>query len=287
MIYEAYTGGSLDGSLVTQLIKSLIKSQLARMGYTLYRSDHFDIRSPIALSGYDGEEAAREAVKRVRDKTMVAYDALLSLWAQVEYCERTQMPGAYVECGVWKGGVGGFMALANMAFGKCRRPIHLFDAFGDICEPDPEVDGERALAEVEKLTGRERATMSGALSPLSGIYDRLGGPGDEGAVREFVAEEIGYGHENVITHRGWFQNTLPGADTGPIAILRLDGDWYASTKECLEHLYDRVVPGGFVIIDDYGCYDGCRRAVDEFLMTRGSAYLNFVSRDVRYIIKSR
>lgn len=268
------------------LLKYTIKSLLSRTGYTLYRSDHFDVRNPIALTGYDGEETAREAVNRVRDKTMVSYNALLSLWAQIEFCERTQMPGAYVECGVWKGGVGGFMALANIAFGERRRPIHLFDAFDDICEPDPELDGEKAVAEVEEYTGRDRATLSGAFRPLSGIYDRFGGPGDEGAVREFIAEEIGFGHENVFTHRGWFHNTLPVADTGPIAILRLDGDWYASTKECLEHLYDRVVPGGFVIFDDYGCYDGCRRAVDEFLVARGPAYLNFVSRDVRYIIKS-
>lgn len=54
-----------------------------------------------------------------------------------------------------------------------------------------------------------------------------------------------------------------------IAILRLDGDWYASTQICLEHLYDLVVPSGFVIVDDYGTYDGCRKAVDEFIAARG------------------
>lgn len=255
------------------------------MGYTLYRSHHFYIRRPIAFTGYDDEQAAREAVEKVRDKTMVAYDALLSLWAQIEYCERTRLPGAFVKCGVWKGGVGGFMALANMAFGRSRRPIHLFDAFDDICEPDPEVDGEKAIASVEKFTGRDRATLKSALRPLSGVNDRLGGAGDEDAVREFVAEELGYDQENVFTHRGWFQNTLRGAEMGSIAILRPDSDWYASTKVCLEHLYDHVVLGGFIILNDYGCYDGCRRAVDEFLLVRGPEYLNFVSRDVRPIVK--
>ena len=267
------------------MLKTAIKGSLNRMGYTLYRSDHFDIRSPIARSGYDGEEAARAAIARVRDRTMVAYDALLSLWAQVDYCERTGLPGAYVECGVWKGGAGGMMALANLAFGATRRPIHLFDAFDDICEPDPEKDGEKALAGVERWAGRDRATLTGAMEPLTGIYDRFGGPGDAAEVRAFVGEALGYGTEHVITHKGWFRDTLPVSDTGPIAILRLDGDWYASTMECLTHLYDRVVPGGFVIFDDYGCYDGCRRAVDEFLATRGPVFLNFVTTDVRYLIK--
>lgn len=272
--------------MVTPLIKSATKSLLGRMGYALYRSDHFDIRNPIAWTGYDGEEQTRAAINRVRKNTMVAYDALLSLWAQIEYCERTSLPGSYVECGVWKGGVGGLMALANMTFGETRRPIHLFDAFDDICEPDPELDGEKALLEIEKSTGRDRATLSGAMQPLAGVYDRYGGPGDEMAVRSFIAEELGYGHEQVFTYKGWFQDTLPTADTGPIAILRLDGDWYASTKECLDHLYDRVVPGGFIVLDDYGCYEGCRRAVDEFLAARDPAFLNFVTSDVRYLIKT-
>ena len=71
-----------------------------------------------------------------------------------------------------------------------------------------------------------------------------------------------------------------------IAILRLDGDWYASTMICLEYLYDRVVSGGFVIIDDYGCYDGCRKAVDEFRKARGIvAFLHHVDSDCRYWVK--
>ena len=66
--------------------------------------------------------------------------------------------------------------------------------------------------------------------------------------------------------KGWFQDTVPKNNHGPIAILRLDGDLYASTKICLEHLYKKVVPGGFIIIDDYGLA-GCKKAVDEFMGT--------------------
>ena len=73
---------------------------------------------------------------------------------------------------------------------------------------------------------------------------------------------------------------------GPIAVLRLDGDFYESTRFCLETLYDRVVPGGYVIIDDYGTFEGCRAAVHEFLDSRGLAlHLHYGNPDIRYLIK--
>ena len=78
-------------------------------------------------------------------------------------------------------------------------------------------------------------------------------------------------------HKGFFQTTVPAAagGIGPIALLHLDGDWYDSTRVCLAHLYDRVVSGGLITIDDYGAYDGCRRAVDTFLEASGvTAYLH-------------
>ncbi|MFL4469150.1 TylF/MycF/NovP-related O-methyltransferase [Tateyamaria armeniaca] len=236
--------------------------------------------------GYADEKAARTAIAKVRDRTMIAYPALTSLWEMIRHCELNEIPGAFVECGVWKGGVGGFMALGNLAMSSRRRPIHLFDAYDDICEPDPEVDGERAVSEVEALSGRSRSTLSGKMEPLTGVYDSLGGAGDAEVVRRFVADDLGYGDQNTHIHKGWFQDTVPASDTGPIAILRLDGDWYESTKVCLENLYDRVVSGGFVIIDDYGTYEGCQKAVDQFIEELGHpVFLSFVTPDVRYFIK--
>jgi hypothetical protein len=69
--------------------------------------------------------------------------------------------------------------------------------------------------------------------------------------------------------KGWFEDTLRTAATGPIAVLHLDGDWYESTRTILDALYGRVVAGGFVVVDDYGHWPGCRRAVDEFLGRTG------------------
>jgi hypothetical protein len=102
-------------------------------------------------------------------------------------------------------------------------------------------------------------------------------------------ELIGYPSELVEFHVGWFQDRVPtdASSIGSVALLHLDGDWYESTKICLDHLYANVSSGGFVVIDDYGTYDGCRRAVDAFLAAlpgRGP-FLNWVNRDIAYLIK--
>lgn len=191
---------------------------------------------------------------------------LASLWDQVSVCEREGVPGAFVECGVWKGGAVAWMALASQAAGASPRDLHLFDVFDDICEPDPTVDGELALEMTAQL-GRP-VEPSGRLVPMTGAYDSKGGHGTVEACQE-VLDHAGHPRDLTHFHVGWFQDTVPMAEVGPIAILRLDGDWYASTKVCLDHLYPNVAPGGFVVIDDYLTFDGCRLAVDEFRAEHG------------------
>jgi len=179
------------------------------------------------------------------------------------------------------------MALANLYAGKTRRHIHLFDSFTDICEPDASVDGEKAVTQARKW-GRNGGGDEGRLMPVEGFYDLFGGHGTLAGNKDLLERIVGYDPEFLHYHVGWFQDTMRNL-TPPIeaiAILRLDGDWYASTKVCLEYLYDRVVDGGFVIIDDYGAYDGCRRAVDEFRNSRGiDAFLHHVDAETRYWTK--
>lgn len=258
----------------------LINALLRPFGYAVIRKKN------TSSLDYDHEDEAREKITLVHGNTMASFECLVTLYQQVRHCELNDIPGCYVECGVWKGGAAGLMALGNLAYGLARRQIHLFDAFDDICEPDPSIDGERALAEVERITGVDRSDLSGRLRPLTGVYDGHGGAATTEQVDMLMRDVIGYDSDYVHYHVGWFQNTVPVTETGEIAILRLDGDWYASTKVCLEHLYENVVPGGFVIIDDYAAYEGCRKAVDEFMEVKGiGAYLNHVNRDCRYWIK--
>jgi len=213
---------------------------------------------------------------------MLPYGRLLSLYEQAVYCERAGIAGSFVECGTWKGGAVGLMALANLKQGKALRHIHLFDSFEGIPEPDEKVDGAKAVLEVQHAGGG----TNGALRPVSGLYESVG---TLQANRDLLEHIVGYDPDFLHYHRGWFQDTLPSDadEIGSIAILRLDGDWYASTKVCLEHLFDKVVSGGFVIVDDYGRYEGCRKAVDEFLDRASiSAFLHRIDSEGRYLIKS-
>jgi O-methyltransferase len=262
------------------MIKPLLKSMIGRLGYELRKKEE---RSRL---GYELEDAAVTAIAKVRTCTMLPPERLITLYQQATHCEKTGVAGAFVECGVWKGGSVALMALANLEQGAARRDIHLFDAFTDICEPDQAVDGERAIREV-KAWGKD-AGVSGKLAPVAGFYDSMGGAGTLDGNKELLERVVGYPATKLHYHVGWFQDTLPkdAAEIGAIALLRLDGDWYASTKVCLERLYDQVVPGGFVIVDDYGAYEGCRKAVDEFRNSRKiDAYLHHIDAEARYWIK--
>ena len=153
-----------------------------------------------------------------------------------------------VECGVWRGG----MSMAMMALLPTCPEFHLFDSFEGLPEPTAK-DGQRAIdISQQNLFIAERNYAR---------YDDL--------VREVDAR--GLSHRAQI-HKGWFEETVdPTKIQRPIAVLRLDGDWYASTYLVLDRLFDRVVDNGLIIIDDYFVWPGCSRAVHDFLSNRGLA----------------
>jgi len=162
-----------------------------------------------------------------------------------------QVPGSFVECGVWKGGSSAIMALAMKDAGQ-HRPLHLFDSFEGLPEPG-EKDGDQAAA---YSGGRKEGKLSSINLCRAGLEE----------VRHFIVDKIGMPEKLAHFHVGWFQNTVPAeaASVGPIALLRLDGDWYDSTKICLENLYPLLSPGGIIILDDYFAWEGCRKATDEY-----------------------
>lgn len=258
------------------LVKRVVKNVSAHFGYEM---------SAISYPRSASPEIFNAAVNAVAKFTMLPRDRLVSLYDQVAHCEMTGTPGAFVECGVWKGGSVGLMALASRHLNKnADRDLHLFDSFQDICEPNPDVDGAQAIKEI----GYIPELAKGHIRPVTGFYDQVGGHGTLADCQELLERRIGYPVNRLHYHVGWFQDVLPTVqgDIGPVAILRLDGDWYDSTKVCLDHLYDLVVPGGFVVIDDYGAYEGCKRAVDEFMQERGiRAFLHRVDQVCYYFVK--
>lgn len=194
-------------------------------------------------------------LRTVGPNTMVSYKRRSNVWDLAWACEKAGLPGAFVECGVWKGGSAAIMAYVAKKAGHGRK-TWLFDSFEGLPEPTA-ADGEKARVYAGDRTGGAMSSIAKCVGPLDDVkalFARLAIPEDA--------------YEPVV---GWFQDTLPATRErlGPIALLRLDGDWYESTKVCLEHLYDNVVPGGYVVIDDYAHWEGCQKAVDEFLAARG------------------
>jgi O-methyltransferase len=256
------------------LLRMIADTLLARTPWEIRRRP----RAPIPEPTFEQDAAAMAAAERVRARTMVAPAALVTLYRLVAHCEREGIEGALVQCGVWKGGSAAVMAMGSLEAGGGGRDLHLFDSFAGIPEPDARLDGDKAVREVGgagNAQGRLR---------VANDYRERGGPGSPEEVRAWI-ESLGWAQERLHLHPGWFQETVPAVAPSieRIAVLHLDGDWYDSTRVCLEALRHRVVPGGFVVIDDYGCYEGCRRAVDEQLRAlRPRPYLHFVNVDVRY-----
>jgi len=153
--------------------------------------------------------------------------------------------GAFVECGTWKGG----MSAAMMRVGGPQRLYHFFDSFEGLPKARGEVDGPQAL--------RWQANTA-----APGYYDNCSASLEEFAA---VIRQVPVPNENISIHKGWFADTVPHVDISPIAVLRLDGDWYDSTMLCLVCLFPQIVPGGLCVIDDYAEWDGCAKAVHDYL----------------------
>ena len=236
------------------------------------------------LSKFEIFDEPKPVIDEVKRNTMLFNDLrLINIKETVKYVTEAKINGAYVECGVWKGGSSAYAAYCFKRLNNIV-PIHMFDVFQDICEPDAEVDGERAIREVGGIQNAR-----GRLKSVDGFYDILGGYGNEINVNNLLTGNIiNYPIMDIYVHKGWFQDVLPTVSTliGPISVLRLDGDWYSSTKVCLEYLYKYVEKGGVVIVDDYGCYEGCRKAVDEFLAHLDeNPYLIKVDDECIYFVK--
>jgi hypothetical protein len=190
---------------------------------------------------------------------MTSNDKLFALIVATRYVVDHEIAGDVVECGVWRGGSIAAVARTLMARGDVGRELHLFDTFEGM---PPPADRDR------RHDGRPAAELLAA-APRGGVYWAAAGFDD---VRAGM-DETGYPRERVHLHPGLVEETIPEHAPERIALLRLDTDWYESTRHELEHLYDRVPSGGVVLLDDYGYWQGAREAVDEFLERSGERLL--------------
>ena len=239
------------------MIKAAVKSIFRKLGYELVRPD-FESRYA------DFDALHRDVVKRVGPFTVTTPERIHALIESVCHCVRNRVEGAFVECGVYKGGSMMAVALALLAEGVADRDLYLFDTFAGMPKPgdkDADLWGNQAQDEFAglKITDDSSRWVN---CPLEEVRQAM--------------RSTGYPEERIHYVRGLVENTLPQEAPARIALLRLDTDWYQSTRHELVHLYPRLSANGILIIDDYGHFTGAREAVDEYF--RGQAIAAFLHR---------
>ena len=212
----------------------------------------------LDLRGLLSSEPFARAYRSIRPYTMSGHTRLRALYDAVNDVTCRRIPGDLVECGTARGGSAALMGLAAKST-AVSRALWVFDTFEGL-PPPTHADPDFEIATL--YTGRCR----GELEEVSALFASL--------------EILETSH----LIKGRFEETLPHTDLGKIAVLHIDGDWYESVKVCLEQLYDRVSSGGIIQIDDYGHWEGARKAVDEFFDNRGIPcvldYLDYTGRRV-------
>ena len=196
--------------------------------------------------------------ERCKPFTMTALERLYSLYKCVEYIAAAGIAGDLAECGVWRGGSCMLMALGLIRASDDSRRIYMYDTFEGHPQPDSEKDvdlwGNRGIDEWHR---QEEAGTLGewGVASLAEVRGNL--------------LSTGYPAERLIFVQGMVETTVPGNTPANLALLRLDTDWYESTRVALQHLYPKLAEGGVLIIDDYGHYRGQRQAVDEYFAEIG------------------
>jgi len=193
----------------------------------------------------------RGLLNAIAPYTMVGVKRLEALHANAKRICQGSAPGHFVECGVAAGGTSGLLAAVLKQWDASgERRLFSCDTFEGMPDPtDRDVHaGIRAQA-----TGWGAGTCAGTEENLLGLCRALGA------------------EDRVVPIKGLFGETLPElrAAAGPIALLHMDGDWYESTRDILVNLYDQLVPGAYVQVDDYGYWEGCKNAIHEFMRARG------------------
>ena len=211
-------------------------------------------------------DADRSIVERALPHTMTGPSRLVALVDAVRYCVRRDLRGAFVECGVWRGGSVLALILTLQDLGVSDRDIYLYDTFEGMTAP---TEHDVSSLDPPALATWRAAERRGE-KPWNDMFDSSRFNEDD--VRQRVLSS-GYPSERLHLVRGKVEDTLPAVMPEAIALLRLDTDWYESTRHELEHLYPRLASAGVLIIDDYGHWDGARRAVDEYFASHGPAPL--------------
>jgi hypothetical protein len=213
----------------------------------------YDVVSARPAWPEDFSEAEIALCRHVAGRTMTSPEAVVTLAAAVRHVVSRGIPGAIVECGVWRGG--SMMAVAStlLDMGRSDIDLYLFDTFSGMSAPTERDVNIRSGQTAESLLAADPDRQGSLLWASAGMDD----------VSAAVAS-VGYPRHHTHLVPGMVEETLPAHAPQRVALLRLDTDWYESTRHELIHLYPRLQPGGVLIIDDYGWWRGAAQATDEY-----------------------
>ena len=227
-----------------------------RFGVSISRTSSTE---PLPVEATSTDESIIESVTPF---TMTSRGRLWALIRAVRYLEANEVPGDFVECGVWRGGSVMTMTATLLEQGNPSRKLWLYDTYSGMTSPtqaDVASDSGVSAQVLLDATPIDDGNNVWCVASLDDVRANVLGTGYPAQHVEFVVGPV--------------EETL--LDTAPeaIALLRLDTDWYESTRASLEHLYPRLIPGGVCILDDYGHWQGARKAVDEYFASMGSSPL--------------
>jgi hypothetical protein len=196
----------------------------------------------------------KEIIQIVKPYTMTSYERLIALSRAIDYIEQNNLMGDIVECGVWRGGSMMLAALKLIELKNTSRNLYLFDTFEGMVEP----------SDVDKLALNEKNAKTLLQQQEKGDGNNIWCISSLEEVQKNL-QSTQYPQNNIYYIKGKVEETLPYEGIKKIAVLRLDTDWYESTKHELETLFDKLEKGGVLIVDDYGHWTGAKKAVDEFI----------------------
>ncbi|HEV8543029.1 MAG TPA: TylF/MycF/NovP-related O-methyltransferase [Verrucomicrobiae bacterium] len=228
--------------------RKLLNTILRPMGYEMARTRD----NPK----YPGDFAAEdiEIIEKSRHYTMAkTVDKIFPIIDAVRYATQHRVPGSIVECGVWRGGMMMAAARTLLELGDRSRDLYLFDTYEGMVEPtekDTDIRGKKAITRFQEAERTETGGVDWCYASMEEVTANL--------------QSTGYPKEKLHFIKGRVEDTLPAQAPEKIAILRLDTDWYSSSKHEMDHLFPRLTPGGVLILDDYGYWKGCREATDEY-----------------------
>lgn len=252
-------------------MKTIVKNILKKYGYDLVPSNKNgnDDNFPPDLS--DDE---KEIFNKAKPFTMTSIERAVSLIQAVKYVVENKIEGDFVECGVWRGGSMMIVALVLQQLGVTSRKLYLYDTFEGMPAPsENDVDFQgTAAAEVFKEI---------AETPEGWCY-----ADQQDVLRNLHATD--YPKDRIFLVEGKVEDTIPATLPEKICLLRLDTDWYDSTRHELVHLYPNLSENGVLIIDDYGHWQGARKATDEYFSEmKFKPFLQRIDYTGRLLIKSQ